>query len=39
MINRISLKTISNDDETLLSVMKESLFIEQQVNISTARFL
>jgi len=39
IIHEISLEATSNDDETLLSVMKESLLVEQQVNVSTARFL
>ena len=39
VIHELPLEVTSNDEETLLSVMKKSLFIGQQVNITTARFL
>jgi len=39
VIHRLSLEATSNDKETMLSVMKESLFVGQQVNITSARFL
>ena len=39
VIHGLSLEATSNDAETMLSVMKESLFVGQQVNITTARFL
>ena len=39
VIHGLSLEATSNDEETMLSVMKESLFVGQQVNITSARFL
>jgi len=39
VIHRLALKATSNDKETMLSVMKESLLVGQQVNVTTARFL
>lgn len=39
VIHGISLEATSNEDDTLYTVMKESLLIGQQVNINTARFL
>jgi len=39
VIHRLCLEVISNDKETLLSVMKESIFVGQQVSVTTARFL
>jgi len=39
VIHGLSLEATSNDEETLLSVMKESLFVGEQVHITSARFL
>jgi len=39
VIHGLSLEATSNDEETMLSVMKNSLFVGQQVNITSARFL
>jgi len=39
VIHRISLEATSNEVESLYTIMKESLFVGQQVNISSARFL
>jgi len=39
VIHRISLEATSNKEDSLYTVMKESLFLGQQVNISSARFL
>jgi len=39
VIHGLSLDATSNDEETMLSVMKESLFVGQQVNITSARLL
>jgi len=39
VIHRLSHEATSNDEGTLLSVMKESLFVGQQDNVTTARFL
>jgi len=38
-IHGLSLEATSNDEETMLSAMKESLFVAQQVDVITARFL
>jgi len=37
VIHGLSLEATSNDKETMLSVMKESLFVGQQVNVTSAR--
>jgi len=39
VIYGLSLEALLNEEETLLSLMQESLFVGQQVNITTARFL
>jgi len=39
VIHGLALKATSNDEETMLSVMKESLFVGQEVNVTTARLL
>jgi len=39
VINRILLEVTSNEEDSLYTVMKESLFLGQQVNISFTRFL
>jgi len=39
VIHGLALEATSNNEETMLSVMKESLFVGQQVNVTTARFL
>ena len=39
VIHGISLEATSNEEDSLYTVMKESLFLGQQVNISSARFL
>ena len=38
VIHKLFLEATSNNQETMLSVMKESLFVGQQVNITSARF-
>jgi len=39
LIHGISLEATSNEEDSLYTVMKESLFLGQQINISSARFL
>ena len=39
VIHGLSLEATSNEEETMLSFMKESLFVGQQVNITSAKFL
>jgi len=39
VIHGLALEATSNDEETLRSVMKESVFVGQQVNVTMARFL
>jgi len=39
VIHRLSLEATFNDEQTMLSVIKESLFVGQQVNITSARLL
>jgi len=39
VIHGISLEATLNEEDSLYTIMKESLFLGQQVNISSARFL